>query len=72
MGYYEQIFNIVHDIWKKAYQYYKIAASEDSYRVRSDTVAQNTCYYITGFELINLEYCIDNLDILKFETLFYF
>ena len=72
MGYYEQTFNTISQIWKKIYKYYKIAASEDSYRVRSDTVAQNTCYYITGFELINLEYCIDNLDILKFETLFYF
>ena len=25
---------------EKAYEYYKIAAFEDSYRVRSDTVAQ--------------------------------
>ena len=27
----------------KLYKYYEIAASEDSYRVRSDTVAQNYC-----------------------------
>ena len=29
---------------EKRYKYYEIAASEDSYRVRSDTVAQNNCY----------------------------
>ena len=29
---------------KKVYKYYKIAASEDSYRVRSDTVTQNNCH----------------------------
>ena len=29
---------------EKNYEYYEIAASEDSYRVRSDTVAQNNCY----------------------------
>ena len=29
---------------EKNYEYYKIAASEYSYRVRSDTVAQNNCY----------------------------
>ena len=29
---------------EKVYKYYEIAASEDSYRVRSDTVAQSNCY----------------------------
>ena len=57
---------------EKVYKYYEIAASEDPYRVRSNTVAQNNCYLITRFELITLEYCIDILDILKFKTLFYF
>ena len=56
---------------ENVYKYYETAASEDSYRVRSDTVAQNNCYEITGFELINPEYCIDLSNILKFErTLF--
>ena len=32
-------------------KYYKIAAFEDYYRVRVDTVSQNSCYYIMGFEL---------------------
>ena len=40
--------------------------------MRSDAVAQNNGYKITGFELINPEYCTDLLGILKFETLFYF
>ena len=29
---------------EKIYEYYEITASEDSYRVRRDTVAQNNCY----------------------------
>ena len=29
---------------EKVYKYYEIAASEDCYRVRSDTVAQSNCY----------------------------
>ena len=29
---------------EKVHKHYKITASEDSYRVRSDTVAQNNCY----------------------------
>ena len=29
---------------EKVYKYYEIAASEDPYRVRSNTVAQNNCY----------------------------
>ena len=29
---------------EKVYKYYKIAASEDAYRVRSDTVPQINCY----------------------------
>ena len=57
---------------EKVDKYYKIAASDDSYRVHSDTVAQNNCYEITDFELINPQYCIGILDISKFETLFYF
>ena len=29
---------------EKTFKYYQIAASEDSYRVRTDTVLQNNCY----------------------------
>ena len=29
---------------EKFYKHYEIAVSEDSYRVCSDTVAQNNCY----------------------------
>ena len=29
---------------EKAFKYYQIGASEDSYRVRNDTVLQNNCY----------------------------
>ena len=29
---------------KKVYKYFEIAASEDSYRVRSNAGAQNKCY----------------------------
>ena len=54
----------------KVYKCYKIAISEDFSGVHIDIVSQNNCYWITGFELINPENCID-LDIL-FETLFYF
>ena len=57
---------------EKVYEHYETGDSEDSYRGRSDAVAQNNCYKITGFELINPEHCIDLLDILKFKTLFYF
>ena len=32
-------------------KYYEIAAFEDYYRVRVDTVSQNSCYYIMDFEL---------------------
>ena len=35
---------------EKVYKYYKIAASEDPYRVHIDTVSQNYCYQITGFQ----------------------
>ena len=47
-----------------------ITVSEECYRVRSDTVAQNNGYKITGFELINPEYCIYLLGILKSESYF--
>ena len=55
---------------EKVYKYYKVAISEDSYRVHIDSVTQNNCFWITGFELINPESCLD-LDTL-FETLLYF
>ena len=29
---------------EKAFKYYQIGDSEDSYRVRNDTVLQNNCY----------------------------
>ena len=29
---------------EKAFKYYQIVASEDSYRVRIDNVLQNNCY----------------------------
>ena len=29
---------------EKSYKYYEMAASEDSYRVCSDTVAETNCY----------------------------
>ena len=29
---------------EKAFKYYQIVASEDSYRVRTDNVLQNNCY----------------------------
>ena len=29
---------------EKVYKYFEIAAGEGSYRVRSDTVAQNNCF----------------------------
>ena len=33
---------------EKAFKYYQIAASEDSYSVRIDAELQNNCYYITS------------------------
>ena len=35
---------MLYSAYGKVYKYYEIAASEDSYRVCSDTVAQNKCY----------------------------
>ena len=29
---------------EKVYEYYEIAVSDDSYRVRIDTVSENNCY----------------------------
>ena len=37
---------------EKVYKYYEIATSEHSYRVRSDTVAQNNCYQITANKML--------------------
>ena len=43
----------------KVYEYYEIAVSEDSYRVRIDTVSQNNCCSIKGYESINPDNSID-------------
>ena len=54
---------------EKVYKYYEIAASEDCYRVRSDTVTQSKLLNY-GIELINHEYYIDILDILNLKRYF--
>ena len=56
---------------EQALKYYQIVISEDSNRVRIDTVLKNNCYKIANLRVINHDNWKD-LNTLRFEILFQF